>query len=88
MENYLPEANFGLKLGRTVVLRMTFVNHPERLHQLVASRDIGLAGAMAFERGPQFMDGVIRLAGDQLVAKDIERIYEEVKVFFFKMSPL
>lgn len=78
MENYLPAAAFMFKMGRSVVMRHTFIKHPERKHQLISSRDIGRAGAKAFVQGPGWMDGVVRLAGDGLTVAEIDNIFKEV----------
>lgn len=78
MENYLPTAPFLFRMGRTVVMRFTFYEHPERKHQLIASRDIGEAGAKAFIEGPEWMGGVVRLAGWEGTVKEIDQIFKEV----------
>jgi len=78
MENYLPAAAFMFKMGRSVVMRHTFIKHPERKHQLISSRDIGRAGAKAFVQGPGWMDGVVRLAGDGLTVAEIDKVFKEV----------
>lgn len=81
MDNYLPNAPYFLKMGRTVVLRYTFYTHPERKHQLIAARDIGRAGGKAFIEGPQWSDGVVRLAGDGLTMTELNSIHKEVRCF-------
>jgi uncharacterized protein YbjT (DUF2867 family) len=81
MDNYLPDAPMMFKLGRTVVIKHTFVNHPERKHQLISSRDIGRAGSKAFTEGPGWLNGVVRLAGDGLTMPELQRVFEEVRAF-------
>jgi hypothetical protein len=78
MENLLPDAPFLFKIGRTVLIRYTFVNHPERKHQFISSRDIGRAGSKAFTEGPGWQNGIVRLAGDGLTMPELQRVYEEV----------
>lgn len=78
MENFLPDSPFLFKIGRTIVMRHTYVNHPERIHQLVASRDIGIAGAKAFVQGTQWMGGKVSLAGESLTVKEIDEVFKQV----------
>ena len=78
MENWLPDSPLLFKIGRTVVMKYTFYKNPDRKHQLVSARSIGQAGAKAFVEGPQWCDGVVRLAGDELTTEEIESIHREV----------
>ena len=77
MENFLPTAPFMFKVSRTVVMRYTFAHHPERMHQLVAVRDIGEAGARAFVDS-KYENAVVRLAGWEGQPKDIDAVFREV----------
>ena len=44
---------------------------------LCRPRDIGYAGAIAFQRGPQWLDGVVPLAGDALTPREIDAVFVE-----------
>ncbi|KAK6909533.1 hypothetical protein I203_103553 [Kwoniella mangroviensis CBS 8507] len=78
MDNLLPTSPFMFKISRTILLRQTFYNHPERKHQLISSRDIGRAGSEAIVNPDKWLNGIIELAGDELTVKEIEDVYTEV----------
>jgi hypothetical protein len=78
MDNLLPSAPMMFKMGRTVLLRQTFIKHPERKQQFISGRDIGRAGAKAFDRPEQFKDRAVGLVGDELTMPQVEAIYKEV----------
>ncbi|WVW86099.1 hypothetical protein I302_108138 [Kwoniella bestiolae CBS 10118] len=78
MDNLLPSSAFMFKISRTILLRQTFYNHPERKHQLISSRDIGKAGAEALSHPEKWLNVIIELAGDELTVQEIEDVYREV----------
>ncbi|KAK8853161.1 hypothetical protein IAR55_003862 [Kwoniella newhampshirensis] len=78
LDNLLPSAPFQMKVSRTVLLRLTFYNHPERKHQLVSCRDIGKFAALAFSDPAKWTGKEVSLAGDSLTREEVEKIYEEV----------
>ncbi|WVR06181.1 hypothetical protein IAU60_003211 [Kwoniella sp. DSM 27419] len=88
MDIWLPDTPFQFKMGRTVWSKLTYYKHPERKHQLISSRDIGKAGAKAFIEGPQWKDGVVRLAGDEMVVGDLNKVYKEVYGTDIPFAPL
>lgn len=59
-------------------MRYGYASHPERPHQLIASKDIGIAGAKALTDGPAWMDGKVSLAGDSLTVEEIDQVFKEV----------
>jgi uncharacterized protein YbjT (DUF2867 family) len=78
MDNLLPTSAFMFKITRTMLLRRTFYKHPERKHQMVSTRDIGLAGARAFEQPERYKCRIVVLSGDEFTMPELERIYKEV----------
>ncbi|RSH94641.1 hypothetical protein EHS25_004445 [Saitozyma podzolica] len=78
MDNWLPDAPGTLKFGRTVLLKYGFRTHPERKHQLVSARDIGIAGATALNRSDVYANKEIPLAGDELTMDELEKVHQEV----------
>ncbi|KAL7423722.1 hypothetical protein Q5752_001304 [Cryptotrichosporon argae] len=78
MDNLVPAAPAMFKVSRTILLRRTFVAHPERRHQLVSARDVGRAGAAAFADPERYASRVLRLAGDQVTMPELEAVYREV----------
>lgn len=83
-----PARALPFKIGRTVVLHYTFYKHPERKHQLISCRDIGAAGAKASALGPEWLDGVVRLAGDGLTVKEMQATFQEVSASACRRSLL
>ncbi|WVQ72643.1 hypothetical protein IAR50_002202 [Cryptococcus sp. DSM 104548] len=78
MDNLLPTSASLFKISRTILLRKTFYNHPERKHQMVSSRDIGQMGALAFANPHHYLGKAIDLAGDGFTMEELERRYEAV----------
>ncbi|WWD19578.1 hypothetical protein CI109_104039 [Kwoniella shandongensis] len=78
MDNLLPTSPFMFKISRTILLRHTFINHPERKHQLISSADIGKFAALAFSQPSEWRGKTVSLAGDQLTTDEIESVYKEV----------
>ncbi|ORY21904.1 hypothetical protein BCR39DRAFT_552665 [Naematelia encephala] len=70
--------DFIFRMGRTVAAKFALGPNPEMKHQLISVKDIGRAGAKAFIQGPEWCDGVVRLAGDSLTISEIEAIFNEV----------
>ncbi|WVQ84315.1 hypothetical protein IAT38_006467 [Cryptococcus sp. DSM 104549] len=78
MDNLLPTSSFMFKVFRTVILRKTFIHHPERKHQMISARDIGRFAALAFAHPSEFAGREVSLAGDEFTIPELERKYEEV----------
>ena len=79
MNLLLPTQPFPFRAGRWVMLRYTYgPKSPNKIHQMISPRDIGRAGAKALEQGPQWMGGMVRLAGWQGPVQEIEKTHEEV----------
>ncbi|WWC62329.1 uncharacterized protein I303_104925 [Kwoniella dejecticola CBS 10117] len=84
MDIWLPDVEAQFKMGRTVWAKHTYYKNPNKKHQLISSRDIGIAGARAFVQG---REGPIRLAGDELSVKEIQATYKEVMGHNIAFSP-
>ncbi|WWC91648.1 uncharacterized protein L201_006594 [Kwoniella dendrophila CBS 6074] len=78
MDNLLPTSAFMFKISRTILLRHTFINHPDRKHQLISSRDIGKSGSQSIINPEKWLNQIIELAGDELTYREIEQIYKKV----------
>ncbi|WVQ84316.1 hypothetical protein IAT38_006468 [Cryptococcus sp. DSM 104549] len=78
MDNLLPTSPFMFKVSRTILLRKTFVNHPERKHQMISTGDIGRFAALAFAEPSKFVGKEVSLAGDEFTIPELEKKYEEV----------
>lgn len=78
MDNWLPSQRWKLKAYRTMLLRRTFYNHPERKIATVSTRDIGRAGAMAFAQPDKYLNCAMPLSGDLLDIGEIQSVYEHV----------
>ncbi|ODN77675.1 hypothetical protein L202_04825 [Cryptococcus amylolentus CBS 6039] len=78
MDNLLPTSPFLFKVSRTILLRRTFYNHPERKHQMVSCRDIGQMGALAFANPHQSLGKAVDLAGDEFTMEELEKRYEGI----------
>ncbi|ODO05691.1 hypothetical protein I350_04751 [Cryptococcus amylolentus CBS 6273] len=78
MDNLLPTSPFLFKVSRTILLRRTFYNHPERKHQMVSCRDIGQMGALAFANPHQYLGKAVDLAGDEFTMEELEKRYEGI----------
>ncbi|KAI9635179.1 uncharacterized protein MKK02DRAFT_43857 [Dioszegia hungarica] len=76
MDNLLPSAPTFLRMGRTLLIHHAFKTHPERKHQMVSTRDIGIAGARAFEEPGRWK--VLDLAGDEIDMVELQQTYREV----------
>jgi hypothetical protein len=63
-------------MGRTLLIHHAFKTHPERKHQMVSTRDIGIAGARAFEEPGRWK--VLDLAGDEIDMVELQQTYREV----------
>ncbi|TYJ58823.1 hypothetical protein B9479_000255 [Cryptococcus floricola] len=78
MDNLLPTSPFLFKVSRTILLRRTFYNHPERKHQMVSCRDIGQMGALAFANPHHYLGKAVDLAGDEFTMEELEKRYEGI----------
>jgi uncharacterized protein YbjT (DUF2867 family) len=79
MDNLLPTSPFFLKISRTILLRKTFIHHPERKHQFVSTRDIGRIGAKAITEGQPWIGKEVRLAGSEVTMPELEVTYQQVR---------
>lgn len=77
MDN-LVSPSFMFKVSRTMVLRRTYYLNPEKKLQLIATRDIGKAGARAVVEPERWMGESVGLAGDELSAEELEKVYQSV----------
>lgn len=78
MDNWLPSARWEMKTYRTVLLRLTFHDHPDRKIVLVSTRDIGRGGALAFAEPEKWQNKLMPLAGDVHTISELEKVYKEV----------
>ncbi|CAK9783283.1 NAD(P)-binding protein [Cutaneotrichosporon oleaginosum] len=77
MDNWLPTDGFIGRVWHTIVLN-SFKKHPDRALPMVATRDVGRAGALAMTSGDKYAGRAIPLTGDQLTMAQIKATYKEV----------